>query len=151
MVVVLSFFLFSEKKIYRKYIIITLFFFLSLGCCFVTFFTRKAALEAQNALHNIKTLPGVSFDQHKLVQLLNVIAQKQSAMLYNIYLESLKGKKLGTISNASTTYLVSQYNCRKIIKIIYESHFFPQFRFYYYLYQYVLLHHTYTFLKDVVV
>lgn len=36
------------------------FSFLSVGCCFVTFYTRKAALEAQNALHNIKTLPGVS-------------------------------------------------------------------------------------------
>uniref|UniRef100_A0A8C9FJS5 CUGBP Elav-like family member 2 n=1 Tax=Pavo cristatus TaxID=9049 RepID=A0A8C9FJS5_PAVCR len=34
------------------------FSFLSIGCCFVTFYTRKAALEAQNALHNIKTLPG---------------------------------------------------------------------------------------------
>lgn len=34
--------------------------FLSPGCCFVTFYTRKAALEAQNALHNIKTLTGVS-------------------------------------------------------------------------------------------
>lgn len=33
---------------------------LSPGCCFVTFYTRKAALEAQNALHNIKTLTGVS-------------------------------------------------------------------------------------------
>uniref|UniRef100_A0A8C9ZP70 Cugbp, Elav-like family member 2 n=1 Tax=Sander lucioperca TaxID=283035 RepID=A0A8C9ZP70_SANLU len=32
----------------------------SKGCCFVTFYTRKAALEAQNALHNIKTLTGVS-------------------------------------------------------------------------------------------
>lgn len=30
------------------------------GCCFVTFFTRKAALKAQDALHNIKTLAGVS-------------------------------------------------------------------------------------------
>ena len=30
------------------------------GCCFVTFYTRKAALDAQNALHNIKTLPMVS-------------------------------------------------------------------------------------------
>ncbi|KAL2102615.1 hypothetical protein ACEWY4_001783 [Coilia grayii] len=30
----------------------------SKGCCFVTFYTRKAALEAQNALHNIKTLTG---------------------------------------------------------------------------------------------
>ncbi|MED6253603.1 hypothetical protein ATANTOWER_015828, partial [Ataeniobius toweri] len=29
-------------------------------CCFVTFYTRKAALEAQNALHNIKTLTGKS-------------------------------------------------------------------------------------------
>ncbi|KAK3600498.1 hypothetical protein CHS0354_007879, partial [Potamilus streckersoni] len=31
----------------------------SKGCCFVTFYTRKAALEAQNALHNIKTMPGM--------------------------------------------------------------------------------------------
>lgn len=31
----------------------------SKGCCFVTFFTRKSALDAQNALHNLKTLPGV--------------------------------------------------------------------------------------------
>ncbi|XP_047986746.1 CUGBP Elav-like family member 2 [Leguminivora glycinivorella] len=30
----------------------------SKGCCFVTFFTRKAALKAQDALHNIKTLSG---------------------------------------------------------------------------------------------
>lgn len=34
------------------------------GCCFVTFYTRKAALEAQNALHNIKTLTGVSACPH---------------------------------------------------------------------------------------
>ncbi|XP_071454803.1 CUGBP Elav-like family member 1 isoform X2 [Hetaerina americana] len=32
---------------------------LSKGCCFVTYYTRKAALEAQNALHNIKTLGGM--------------------------------------------------------------------------------------------
>nr|XP_023018013.1 CUGBP Elav-like family member 1 isoform X2 [Leptinotarsa decemlineata] len=32
----------------------------SKGCCFVTFFTRKAALQAQNALHNLKTLNGKS-------------------------------------------------------------------------------------------
>jgi len=30
------------------------------GCCFVTFYTRKAALAAQNALHNVKTFSGVS-------------------------------------------------------------------------------------------
>lgn len=29
------------------------------GCCFVTYYTRKSALEAQNALHNMKILPGV--------------------------------------------------------------------------------------------
>ena len=32
----------------------------SRGCCFVTFFKRRHALDAQNALHNIKTMPGVS-------------------------------------------------------------------------------------------
>ncbi|XP_046346070.1 CUGBP Elav-like family member 2 isoform X19 [Haliotis rufescens] len=31
----------------------------SKGCCFVTFYTRKAALAAQNALHNIKTMHGM--------------------------------------------------------------------------------------------
>ncbi|KAL5279328.1 hypothetical protein ACFFRR_003734 [Megaselia abdita] len=31
----------------------------SKGCCFVTYFTRKAALRAQDALHNIKTLDGM--------------------------------------------------------------------------------------------
>ncbi|XP_055637686.1 CUGBP Elav-like family member 2 isoform X2 [Toxorhynchites rutilus septentrionalis] len=32
---------------------------MSKGCCFVTFYTRKAALKAQDALHNIKTLVGM--------------------------------------------------------------------------------------------
>lgn len=31
----------------------------SKGCCFVTFFTRRAALKAQDALHNVKTLVGM--------------------------------------------------------------------------------------------
>ncbi|RWS28581.1 hypothetical protein B4U80_08024 [Leptotrombidium deliense] len=31
----------------------------SRGCCFVTYYTRRNALEAQNGLHNIKTLPGM--------------------------------------------------------------------------------------------
>lgn len=35
----------------------------SKGCCFVTFYTRKSALDAQNALHNLKTLPGVFYNQ----------------------------------------------------------------------------------------
>ena len=32
----------------------------SRGCCFVTFYKRKHALDAQNALHNIRTMQGVS-------------------------------------------------------------------------------------------
>lgn len=35
---------------------------LSLGCCFVTYYTRRAALKAQDALHNVRTLEGVSED-----------------------------------------------------------------------------------------
>ncbi|XP_077941510.1 CUGBP Elav-like family member 1 isoform X21 [Gasterosteus aculeatus] len=31
----------------------------SKGCCFITYYTRKSALEAQNALHNMKILPGM--------------------------------------------------------------------------------------------
>merc|ERR1719458_1225154 len=31
----------------------------SRGCCFVTYFNRRDALEAQNRLHNVKTLPGM--------------------------------------------------------------------------------------------
>jgi hypothetical protein len=34
------------------------YFFLA-GCCFVTFYKRKDALQAQNDMHNIKTLNGV--------------------------------------------------------------------------------------------
>lgn len=42
-----------------KFLIVMVFILIS-GCCFVTFYTRKAALAAQNALHNIKTFNGVS-------------------------------------------------------------------------------------------
>jgi len=31
----------------------------SKGCCFVTYYTRKEALDAQNLLHNVFTLPGM--------------------------------------------------------------------------------------------
>ena len=31
----------------------------SKGCCFVTYYTRKSALNAQNALHNLMILPGM--------------------------------------------------------------------------------------------
>lgn len=32
----------------------------SKGCCFLTYYTRKAALHAQNALHNLMLLPGMN-------------------------------------------------------------------------------------------
>jgi len=31
----------------------------SKGCCFLTYYTRKSALNAQNALHNLMILPGM--------------------------------------------------------------------------------------------
>lgn len=31
----------------------------SKGCCFVTFYARKSALDAQNAMHNLRTLSGM--------------------------------------------------------------------------------------------
>nr|XP_010307089.1 PREDICTED: CUGBP Elav-like family member 2 [Balearica regulorum gibbericeps] len=47
-----------------------------IGCCFVTFYTRKAALEAQNALHNIKTLPGM----HHPIQMKPADSEKSNAV-----------------------------------------------------------------------
>ncbi|XP_052810503.1 CUGBP Elav-like family member 1 isoform X3 [Mya arenaria] len=46
----------------------------SKGCCFVTFYTRKAALDAQNALHNIKTMPGM----HHPVQMKPADSEKRN-------------------------------------------------------------------------
>ncbi|XP_043944231.1 CUGBP Elav-like family member 2 isoform X4 [Protopterus annectens] len=48
----------------------------SKGCCFVTFYARKAALEAQNALHNIKTLPGM----HHPIQMKPADSEKSNAV-----------------------------------------------------------------------
>ena len=47
----------------------------SRGCCFVTFYKRKHALDAQNALHNVKTMPGVS-RSNQLLYLLPKLKQK---------------------------------------------------------------------------
>ncbi|XP_041110690.1 CUGBP Elav-like family member 2 isoform X12 [Polyodon spathula] len=46
------------------------------GCCFVTYYTRKAALEAQNALHNIKTLTGM----HHPIQMKPADSEKSNAV-----------------------------------------------------------------------
>ncbi|XP_044125453.1 CUGBP Elav-like family member 1 isoform X2 [Bufo gargarizans] len=48
----------------------------SKGCCFITFYTRKAALEAQNALHNMKILPGM----HHPIQMKPADSEKNNGM-----------------------------------------------------------------------
>ncbi|XP_033824551.1 CUGBP Elav-like family member 2 isoform X2 [Periophthalmus magnuspinnatus] len=52
----------------------------SKGCCFVTFYTRKAALEAQNALHNIKTLSGM----HHPIQMKPADSEKTSDVSFPV-------------------------------------------------------------------
>ncbi|XP_058859359.1 CUGBP Elav-like family member 1-A isoform X7 [Acipenser ruthenus] len=48
----------------------------SKGCCFVTYYTRKAALEAQNALHNMKILPAM----HHPIQMKPADSEKNNAI-----------------------------------------------------------------------
>lgn len=56
----------KEKKTFYVSVVGFMVLFLFSGCCFVTFYTRKAALKAQDALHNIKTLGGVSTENKML-------------------------------------------------------------------------------------
>ena len=63
------------------------------GCCFITYYTRKSALEAQNALHNMKILPGVSrfgrnvYFLHKSNwEACQVVIEQQSVLLFSFYL-----------------------------------------------------------------
>uniref|UniRef100_A0A3Q4NAB6 Cugbp, Elav-like family member 1 n=1 Tax=Neolamprologus brichardi TaxID=32507 RepID=A0A3Q4NAB6_NEOBR len=54
-----------------------IFLFQSLaGCCFVTYYSRKSALEAQNALHNMKILPGM----HHPIQMKPADSEKNNAV-----------------------------------------------------------------------
>ncbi|KAM4743848.1 CUGBP Elav-like family member 1 isoform 4-T4 [Anableps anableps] len=48
----------------------------SKGCCFITYYTRKSALEAQNALHNLKILPGM----HHPIQMKPADSEKSNAV-----------------------------------------------------------------------
>ncbi|KAM9318342.1 CUGBP Elav-like family member 1 isoform 11-T13 [Pholidichthys leucotaenia] len=48
----------------------------SKGCCFVTYYSRKSALEAQNALHNMKILPGM----HHPIQMKPADSEKSNAV-----------------------------------------------------------------------
>uniref|UniRef100_A0A672QVI0 CUGBP Elav-like family member 1 n=1 Tax=Sinocyclocheilus grahami TaxID=75366 RepID=A0A672QVI0_SINGR len=48
----------------------------SKGCCFVTYYNRKSALEAQNALHNMKILPGM----HHPIQMKPADSEKNNAI-----------------------------------------------------------------------
>ncbi|TDG42561.1 hypothetical protein AWZ03_011020 [Drosophila navojoa] len=51
---------------------------ISRGCCFVTYYTRKAALRAQDALHNIKTLDGM----HHPIQMKPADSENRNAFLH---------------------------------------------------------------------
>ncbi|XP_058238354.1 CUGBP Elav-like family member 1 isoform X9 [Hemibagrus wyckioides] len=48
----------------------------SKGCCFITYYTRKSALEAQNALHNMKILPGM----HHPIQMKPADSEKNNSV-----------------------------------------------------------------------
>ncbi|XP_029312604.1 CUGBP Elav-like family member 1 isoform X5 [Cottoperca gobio] len=48
----------------------------SKGCCFITYYSRKSALEAQNALHNMKILPGM----HHPIQMKPADSEKNNAV-----------------------------------------------------------------------
>ncbi|XP_035013753.1 CUGBP Elav-like family member 2 isoform X7 [Hippoglossus stenolepis] len=63
----------------------------SKGCCFVTFYTRKAALEAQNAMHNIKTLSGM----HHPIQMKPADSEKTSAVEDRKLFIGMVSKKYG--------------------------------------------------------
>uniref|UniRef100_A0A8C5N5J0 CUGBP Elav-like family member 2 n=1 Tax=Gouania willdenowi TaxID=441366 RepID=A0A8C5N5J0_GOUWI len=63
----------------------------SKGCCFVTFYTRKAALEAQNALHNIKTLTGM----HHPIQMKPADSEKMTAAEDRKIFVGMVAKKYG--------------------------------------------------------
>ncbi|CAL1546117.1 unnamed protein product [Lymnaea stagnalis] len=62
----------------------------SKGCCFVTFFTRKAALDAQNALHNVKTLPTM----HHPIQMKPADSEKKSGAYGHLPDLSAEDRKL---------------------------------------------------------
>ncbi|CAL9696874.1 unnamed protein product [Knipowitschia caucasica] len=63
----------------------------SKGCCFVTFYTKKAALDAQNALHNIKTLTGM----HHPIQMKPADSEKTTAVEDRKLFIGMVSKKYG--------------------------------------------------------
>lgn len=63
----------------------------SKGCCFVTFYTRKAALDAQNGLHNIKTLSGM----HHPIQMKPADSEKTTAVEDRKLFIGMVSKKYG--------------------------------------------------------
>uniref|UniRef100_A0A8D0CKY7 Cugbp, Elav-like family member 1 n=1 Tax=Scleropages formosus TaxID=113540 RepID=A0A8D0CKY7_SCLFO len=66
----------------------------SKGCCFVTYYTRKSALEAQNALHNMKILPGM----HHPIQMKPADSEKNNgnynACCISDFLSAVEDRKL---------------------------------------------------------
>ncbi|XP_044045101.1 CUGBP Elav-like family member 1 isoform X2 [Siniperca chuatsi] len=62
----------------------------SKGCCFITYYTRKSALEAQNALHNMKILPGM----HHPIQMKPADSEKNNEVPFFSSTLELEDRKL---------------------------------------------------------
>ncbi|KAM9318333.1 CUGBP Elav-like family member 1 isoform 2-T14 [Pholidichthys leucotaenia] len=62
----------------------------SKGCCFVTYYSRKSALEAQNALHNMKILPGM----HHPIQMKPADSEKSNGLFYVVLNIAVEDRKL---------------------------------------------------------
>ncbi|XP_078800935.1 CUGBP Elav-like family member 1 isoform X4 [Oryzias latipes] len=60
----------------------------SKGCCFVTYYTRKSALEAQNALHNMKILPGM----HHPIQMKPADSEKNNVEDRKLFIRMISKK-----------------------------------------------------------
>ncbi|XP_045928919.1 CUGBP Elav-like family member 1 isoform X7 [Micropterus dolomieu] len=62
----------------------------SKGCCFITYYTRKSALEAQNALHNMKILPGM----HHPIQMKPADSEKNNGVFDVVLNTAVEDRKL---------------------------------------------------------
>ncbi|XP_078741984.1 CUGBP Elav-like family member 1-A [Lampetra fluviatilis] len=82
----------------------------SRGCCFVTFYTRKAAMEAQNALHNVKILPGM----HHPVQMKPADNERSTAEERKLFVGMLAKK----LTDGEVSAMFSPYGAVEDCKVL---------------------------------